>query len=78
MASAGYGSDQVEAINILSAVRSGGSLAVAVLLRPFSFEGRRRLEEVSLCCCFASATTVHQTRPTAFTISRLGVSFFFF
>ncbi|KAF2606601.1 hypothetical protein F2Q68_00046469 [Brassica cretica] len=47
VASAGYGSDQVEAINILSAVRSGGSLAVAVLLRPFSFEGRRRLEEVN-------------------------------
>ncbi|KAH0875919.1 hypothetical protein HID58_073281 [Brassica napus] len=47
VASAGYGSDQVEVINILSAVRSGGSLAVAVLLRPFSFEGRRRLEEVN-------------------------------
>ncbi|KAF8097623.1 hypothetical protein N665_0285s0054 [Sinapis alba] len=47
VASAGYGSDQVEAINILSAVRSGGSLAVSVLLRPFSFEGQRRLEEVN-------------------------------
>ncbi|CAH8355845.1 unnamed protein product [Eruca vesicaria subsp. sativa] len=46
VASAGYGSDQFEAINILSAVRSEGSLAVAVLLKPFSFEGRRRLEEV--------------------------------
>ncbi|KAL1216692.1 Protein ACCUMULATION AND REPLICATION OF CHLOROPLASTS 3 [Cardamine amara subsp. amara] len=45
--SAGYGSDQVEAISILSAVRSGGYLAVAVLLKPFSFEGRRRLEEVN-------------------------------
>lgn len=50
VASGGYGSDQVEAINILSAVRSGGNLAVAVLLKPFSFEGRRRLEEVVLCC----------------------------
>ncbi|XP_010471599.1 PREDICTED: protein ACCUMULATION AND REPLICATION OF CHLOROPLASTS 3-like [Camelina sativa] len=47
VASAGYGSDQVEAINILSAVRSGGNLAVAVLLKPFSFEGRKRLEEVN-------------------------------
>lgn len=47
VASAGYGSDHVEAINILSAVRSEGSLAVAVLLKPFSFEGRRRLEEVN-------------------------------
>ncbi|CAA7042701.1 unnamed protein product [Microthlaspi erraticum] len=47
VASAGYGSDQVEAINILSAVRSEGSLAVAVLLKPFSFEGRKRLEEVN-------------------------------
>ncbi|KAG2254289.1 hypothetical protein Bca52824_084425 [Brassica carinata] len=47
VASAGYGSDQVEAINILSAVRSEGGLAVAVLLKPFSFEGRRRLEEVN-------------------------------
>ncbi|WZZ69086.1 hypothetical protein YC2023_080456 [Brassica napus] len=44
VASAGYGSDQVEVINILSAVRSGGSLAVAVLLRPFSFEGRRHID----------------------------------
>jgi hypothetical protein len=50
VASAGYGSDQVEAINILSAVRSGGNLAVAVLLKPFSFEGRKRLEEVVFCC----------------------------
>lgn len=50
MASAGYGSDHVEAINILSAVRSEGSLAVAVLLKPFSFEGRRRLEEVVFSC----------------------------
>ncbi|KFK41938.1 hypothetical protein AALP_AA2G191700 [Arabis alpina] len=47
VASGGYGSDQVEAINILSAVRSEGSLAVAVLLKPFSFEGRKRLEEVN-------------------------------
>uniref|UniRef100_A0A1J3JNL6 Protein ACCUMULATION AND REPLICATION OF CHLOROPLASTS 3 n=1 Tax=Noccaea caerulescens TaxID=107243 RepID=A0A1J3JNL6_NOCCA len=47
VASAGYGSDQVEAINILSAIRSEGSLAVAVLLKPFSFEGRKRLEEVN-------------------------------
>lgn len=50
MASGGYGSDHVEAINIISTVRSGGNLAVAVLLKPFSFEGRRRLEEVVLCC----------------------------
>ncbi|WZY76907.1 hypothetical protein YC2023_023291 [Brassica napus] len=28
------------------ALRSKGSLAVSVLLRPFSFEGRRRLEEI--------------------------------
>ncbi|VVA95314.1 unnamed protein product [Arabis nemorensis] len=47
VASGGYGSDHVEAINILSTVRSGGNLAVAVLLKPFSFEGRRRLEEVN-------------------------------
>ncbi|CAN8234719.1 unnamed protein product [Cochlearia groenlandica] len=44
---AGYGSDQVETINILGAVRSRGNLAVAVLLKPFSFEGRKRLEEVN-------------------------------
>ncbi|CAL9240708.1 unnamed protein product [Arabidopsis halleri] len=47
VASAGYGSDQADAINILSVVRSGGNLAVAVLLKPFSFEGRKRLEEVN-------------------------------
>ncbi|XP_023642832.1 protein ACCUMULATION AND REPLICATION OF CHLOROPLASTS 3 isoform X2 [Capsella rubella] len=34
-------------MNILAAVRSGGNLAVAVLLKPFSFEGRKRLEEVN-------------------------------
>ena len=74
MASAGYGSDQVEAINILSAVRSGGSLAVAVLLRPFSFEGRRRLEEV----VFVVALLLQSIKQVQLhLLSLVGVSFFF-
>ncbi|KAG5410025.1 hypothetical protein IGI04_006344 [Brassica rapa subsp. trilocularis] len=53
------------------ALRSKGSLAVSVLLRPFSFEGRRRLEEVAFLCCCA---TNKVTSSPAFTISRVSVS----
>ncbi|KAH0938519.1 hypothetical protein HID58_005980, partial [Brassica napus] len=49
------------------ALRSKGSLAVSVLLRPFSFEGRRRLEEVAFLCCCA---TNKVTSSPAFTISK--------
>ncbi|XP_010533244.1 PREDICTED: protein ACCUMULATION AND REPLICATION OF CHLOROPLASTS 3 isoform X2 [Tarenaya hassleriana] len=47
VASSGYGSCQIGAIDILNEVRSWGGLAVAILLKPFSFEGRRRLAEVN-------------------------------
>lgn len=50
MASAGYGDDCVIATDILRAIRSGGGLAVAVIMKPFSFEGQRRQDEVGFLC----------------------------
>lgn len=46
MASAGYDLDHSAAIDILKTVRSANGLVVAIVLKPFSFEGRRRLDEV--------------------------------
>uniref|UniRef100_A0A1D1XPV4 Protein ACCUMULATION AND REPLICATION OF CHLOROPLASTS 3 n=1 Tax=Anthurium amnicola TaxID=1678845 RepID=A0A1D1XPV4_9ARAE len=46
VASAGHGRDHIAAVNLLNAVKLAGRLAVAVLLRPFSFEGQRRHLEV--------------------------------
>ncbi|XP_078440146.1 GTP binding protein [Wolffia australiana] len=46
VASAGVDREHIPAIAFLNAVRSAGGLAVAVLLRPFSFEGQRRQQEV--------------------------------
>lgn len=48
VASAGYGDDCVIATDILRAIRSGGGLAVAVIMKPFSFEGQRRQDEVKI------------------------------
>ncbi|XP_057541966.1 protein ACCUMULATION AND REPLICATION OF CHLOROPLASTS 3, chloroplastic isoform X1 [Amaranthus tricolor] len=48
VASAGYGDDYVMAIDILRMIRSSGGLAVAVVVKPFSFEGQRRQDEVKL------------------------------
>ncbi|KAF9624096.1 hypothetical protein IFM89_007794 [Coptis chinensis] len=47
VASAGYGSDHITAIELLKAVKSAEGLAVGIVLKPFSFEGRRRQEEVT-------------------------------
>ncbi|XP_068640423.1 protein ACCUMULATION AND REPLICATION OF CHLOROPLASTS 3, chloroplastic [Aristolochia californica] len=46
VASAGYGSDQVTVAKLLSTVKSRDGLAIAIILRPFSFEGQRRQNEV--------------------------------
>ncbi|MED6161054.1 hypothetical protein PIB30_057142 [Stylosanthes scabra] len=46
VASAGYGSDLTVAVDIFETVRSTNGLAVAIVLRPFSFEGLRRQDEV--------------------------------
>eukprot|EP00257_Ricinus_communis_P017909 XP_015576468.1 protein ACCUMULATION AND REPLICATION OF CHLOROPLASTS 3 isoform X2 [Ricinus communis] len=46
VASAGYGLDHLTAIDILKTVRSTDGFAVAICLRPFSFEGQRRQDEV--------------------------------
>ena len=47
MASAGYGLDQNAAVDILETIRSASGLTVAVVLKPFCFEGLRRQDEVS-------------------------------
>ncbi|RYR37013.1 hypothetical protein Ahy_A09g041946 isoform B [Arachis hypogaea] len=46
VASAGYGLDLSVAVDIFETVRSRNGLAVAIVLRPFSFEGLRRQDEV--------------------------------
>ncbi|PIA64062.1 hypothetical protein AQUCO_00201391v1 [Aquilegia coerulea] len=46
VASAGYGLDHITAIELLGAVKSAAGLAVVIILKPFSFEGQRRQEEV--------------------------------
>lgn len=47
VASSGHGLDHITAIELLNVVKSAGGLAVAILLKPFNFEGQRRQEEVS-------------------------------
>ncbi|XP_021856013.2 protein ACCUMULATION AND REPLICATION OF CHLOROPLASTS 3, chloroplastic isoform X2 [Spinacia oleracea] len=47
VASAGYGDDYVTATDILRTIRSSGGLVVAVIVKPFSFEGQRRQDEVT-------------------------------
>lgn len=48
MASAGFGLDHIAGMELLNRAKSAGGLAVAILLKPFSFEGQKRLEEVLL------------------------------
>ena len=50
MASAGYGSDHITAIDILRTTRSANGLAIGIVLKPFSFEGKRRQDEVGSAC----------------------------
>ncbi|OIW06786.1 hypothetical protein TanjilG_11511 [Lupinus angustifolius] len=46
VASAGYGLDHTVAVDIFDTVRSRNGLTVAIVLKPFNFEGLRRQEEV--------------------------------
>ncbi|XP_020534978.1 protein ACCUMULATION AND REPLICATION OF CHLOROPLASTS 3 isoform X2 [Jatropha curcas] len=46
VASAGYGSDHVAAVDLLKTVKSRNGFAIAIFLRPFSFEGKRRQDEL--------------------------------
>ncbi|KAA8529925.1 hypothetical protein F0562_034471 [Nyssa sinensis] len=46
VASVAYGSDHNTAIDILKTVKSANGLSVGIILKPFSFEGRRRQDEV--------------------------------
>lgn len=46
MASAGYGLDHIAAVEILKTVKSINGFAIAIVLKPFSFEGQRRIDEV--------------------------------
>ncbi|KAJ1436280.1 Tubulin/FtsZ, GTPase domain superfamily [Sesbania bispinosa] len=48
VASAGYGLDHTVAVDIFETVRSTNGLTVAIILKPFSFEGLRRQDEVLL------------------------------
>ncbi|KAG1361120.1 putative Sucrose synthase 6 [Cocos nucifera] len=47
VATAGHGLDHITAIELLNAVKLAGGLTVAIILKPFSFEGQRRQEEVA-------------------------------
>ena len=48
MASAGYGLDLITAIDILKTIRSANGFVVTIIMKPFSFEGQRRQDEVML------------------------------
>ncbi|PIN12681.1 hypothetical protein CDL12_14707 [Handroanthus impetiginosus] len=46
VASAAYGSDHITALEVLSKLKSGNGFVVGIILKPFSFEGQRRQDEV--------------------------------
>lgn len=48
VASAGDEFDHVTAVDILSTIKSANGFTVVIILKPFSFEGQRRQDEV-LC-----------------------------
>ncbi|KAK6146647.1 hypothetical protein DH2020_020516 [Rehmannia glutinosa] len=48
VASAAYGSDHITALEVLSNVKSGNGFVIGIILKPFSFEGRRRQDEAHL------------------------------
>ncbi|MCD7454426.1 hypothetical protein HAX54_024825 [Datura stramonium] len=47
VASAAYGTDYVPALDIIRRLKSRNGLAIGIILKPFSFEGRRRYDEVT-------------------------------
>lgn len=46
VAGAAYGSDYMAVLDILDTVKSANGIVVSIILKPFSFEGRRRHDEV--------------------------------
>ncbi|KAF3431008.1 hypothetical protein FNV43_RR25738 [Rhamnella rubrinervis] len=46
VASAGYGLDRITVIDILKTLRNANGFSVAIILKPFSFEGQRRQDEI--------------------------------
>ncbi|KAJ0096254.1 hypothetical protein Patl1_15695 [Pistacia atlantica] len=46
VASAGYGLDHIAVVEILKTIKSINGFAIAIVLKPFSFEGQRRIDEV--------------------------------
>ncbi|KAI3982976.1 hypothetical protein MKX01_010459 [Papaver californicum] len=47
VASAGYGLDHIKAIELLREIKSANGFSIGIILKPFSFEGRRRQDEVN-------------------------------
>ncbi|MCL7049895.1 hypothetical protein MKW94_001554 [Papaver nudicaule] len=47
VASAGYGLDHIKAIELLGERKSADGFSVGIIMKPFSFEGRRRQDEVN-------------------------------
>ncbi|KAK8370189.1 hypothetical protein V6Z12_A01G161300 [Gossypium hirsutum] len=46
VAGAGYGLDHIAVMEILKTIRSSNGFSVAIILKPFTFEGQRRFDEV--------------------------------
>ncbi|KAM7254970.1 hypothetical protein ACFE04_020211 [Oxalis oulophora] len=46
VASAGYASDHLTAIDMLKTIKSANGLAIAIFLNPFNFEGKTRLHQI--------------------------------
>ncbi|VFQ86500.1 unnamed protein product [Cuscuta campestris] len=47
VANAAYGGDNILSLEILKRVRCAGGLVIGIILKPFCFEGQRRLDEVN-------------------------------
>ncbi|XP_073144545.1 protein ACCUMULATION AND REPLICATION OF CHLOROPLASTS 3, chloroplastic isoform X2 [Henckelia pumila] len=47
VASAAFGSEHIIALNVLRNIKAGNGLVVGIILKPFSFEGQRRQNEVN-------------------------------
>ncbi|XP_015894284.1 protein ACCUMULATION AND REPLICATION OF CHLOROPLASTS 3, chloroplastic isoform X2 [Ziziphus jujuba] len=46
VASAGYGLDHITIVDILKTLRSANGFSVVIILKPFSFEGQKRQDEI--------------------------------
>ncbi|KAJ0037725.1 hypothetical protein Pint_22547 [Pistacia integerrima] len=75
VASAGYGLDHIAVVEILKTIKSINGFAIAIVLKPFSFEGQRRIDEVkdlvaklqdhiNLCIENGTGKGVRRAKPT--------------